>query len=338
MCCVDKPLVSFCVMSCNQRDYIEAAFRSALDQDYSPLEVIVSDEASEDGAWEIIQRIAAEYKGPHKIILNRNEHRLGTIGNWQKLCELSSGEILVKADGDDISYPQRARVIAEDWVASGREAVVMASSYDIINMQGEIVGEKIMPAGWDDRSTAGIAGGGGGRFYLGAVMACHRSLFEDFPLIEFSKSSDCAVYEARGLMSRKALKDGEIFHPFRMVAEKLIQYRVGSGDTTGGGYRTFVTKGANRVLQARCQSLKDLDTAKAYLPTKHVEELRAIYERHVKHQQLVLSLYSGKLFQRIKAFRVLMRGCRLVSKSGLIMLVFLFPKMLGDLVFRLARR
>lgn len=334
----NDPLVSFCLMSCNQRDYIEEAFRAALNQDYSNLEIIVSDDGSKDGTWEIVQRMASAYEGPHKIILNRNEPNLGTIGNWQKLCQLSHGELLVKVDGDDISYPQRARVIANDWVSSGREAVMMASSYDIINMTGDVIGEKILPNGWDKRSTDGIAGGGDDYFYLGAVMACHRSLFDDFPLIEFDKSSDCAVYEARGLMSRRVMKEGNVFHPFRTISEKLIQYRVGSGDTTGGKYRNFVTKGANRVLHARCQALKDLELAKSYLPASYVTELRSIYERQIEHQKMVIDLYTGTFRRRWAAYRVLRKWDKVLSKYQLILLLFLLPRALGDWCFAHSRR
>lgn len=334
----DNPLVSFCVMSCNQRDYIEAAFRSALDQDYSPLEVIVSDEASEDGAWEIIQRIAAEYKGPHKIILNRNEHRLGTIGNWQKLCELSSGEILVKADGDDISYPYRVSEIVSDWKSSGRRAILFASSYDIITKDGTVAGVKRLPGGWDNRSTEGIAGGSG-YFYLGAVFACHRSLFDDFPRVEHMKSSDCSVYEARGLMSRRTFLEDGVHHAFRTIARPLIKYRLGSGDTTGGAYRSFMARGAERIVEARKQSLKDLISQQDHHTCEYLDTLRNVYESHIRHQSLVLKLYSGKTFkERWPGYREVTHWMKLFSKGKLIGMIFLLPQCIGDVVFSILRK
>lgn len=55
----DKPLVSFCLMACRQKEQIREAFNAALAQDYDNLEVLVSDDNSRDGTWEIIQEIAS---------------------------------------------------------------------------------------------------------------------------------------------------------------------------------------------------------------------------------------------------------------------------------------
>ena len=92
-------------MACCQKELIREAFQAALSQDYDNLEICVSDDNSQDGTWEIIQEMANDYHGPHRLILNHNERNLGTIGNWQKLCAMASGEILIKADGADVSYP-----------------------------------------------------------------------------------------------------------------------------------------------------------------------------------------------------------------------------------------
>lgn len=92
---------------------------------------------------------------------------------------MASGEILIKADGDDVSYPHRARAIVEDWIASGRRAAVMASSYDKMSPSGEMIGEMLLPGGWDNRTTAEIVEEAH-YFYLGATFACHRSLNDEF--------------------------------------------------------------------------------------------------------------------------------------------------------------
>jgi glycosyltransferase involved in cell wall biosynthesis len=83
-----RPLVSFCQKYFNQEKYIEESLNSILSQTYSPLEIIISDDASTDGTWQKITDILAKYTGPHKIITNRNEKNLGIIGNWNKLCSL----------------------------------------------------------------------------------------------------------------------------------------------------------------------------------------------------------------------------------------------------------
>ncbi len=107
----------------NQEAYIEEAFRAALAQTYEPLEVIVNDDASTDGSWDIIQRIAAEYAGPHKVILNRCETNMDIMRSFETLCALSSGELIVKAGGDDVSYPDRVCRDLSDERASAEAAI-----------------------------------------------------------------------------------------------------------------------------------------------------------------------------------------------------------------------
>ena len=328
----EGPLVSFCLMACRQKELIREAFNAALAQDYDNLEVLVSDDNSRDGTWEIIQKIAGNYHGPHKVVLNHNEENLGTIGNWQKLCSMSSGEILIKADGDDVSYPHRARTIAEDWVASGRRAAVMASSYDKMSPDGKVFGEQLLPGGWVN---------GAHYFYLGATFACHRSLFDDFKPVSHPKSSDCAAFEARGLLCRKAIDaDGKIFHPFRTIRDKLVKYRVGTGDTTGGAYRQFMAKGIRRSLEARRQALDDLEqTAKAYLPEDYAHELEDIYRRSASYLETVVSLWDGDTFrERLKAYRALKNGGGgYFSKTRMIERLLLLPKSITNILFSLIR-
>ena len=49
--------VSVIVSSYNYRDYVVQALNSALAQSAPPLQVIVVDDGSQDGSWELLQRI-----------------------------------------------------------------------------------------------------------------------------------------------------------------------------------------------------------------------------------------------------------------------------------------
>lgn len=102
-----QPLVSIVLIAYNQERFIRAAIESVLNQTYSPLEIILSDDASPDKTFEIIQEIATSYRGPHKIVLNRNERNLGITMHFNRVMELVSGEIVALAAGDDISLKDR---------------------------------------------------------------------------------------------------------------------------------------------------------------------------------------------------------------------------------------
>ena len=331
----DRPLVSFCLMAFNQEAYIEEAFKSALAQDYSPLEVVVSDDCSRDRTWEILQKVAKEYRDEHKVILHRNETNLGTIRNWEMLCSLAHGELLIKADGDDISLSCRASVLVKEYLVSG--AVVLASSYLEIDKNGQSVGEKTLPDGDDSRSIAAIANGVG-YCYLGATLAIHRSLYDEFPAVRHTKSSDCAVYEARGLYCRSFYDEK---HPlFRAVGKPLVLYRLGSGDTTGGAYRKFMLKGITRSLEARKQILLDLEeTARQYLPDAYYQKLHQIYQNYKQHLEYCVSMWGGGTYMdRLRGYRNVGDLGGFFSKARMVGRILLLPPWCADFLFSILRK
>lgn len=85
-------------------DAIEGAFK----QDYENLEIIISDDCSTDLTWKIIEKKCSEYNGKHKLILNRNSTNLGLASHVNKILnEVSRGDYVALAAGDDISLPRR---------------------------------------------------------------------------------------------------------------------------------------------------------------------------------------------------------------------------------------
>ncbi len=101
-------LVSYVLTAYNIENFIEESIQCAFNQTYEPLEIILSDDCSTDRTYEIMERMANEYKGPHKIVLNRNPENLGITKHMNKAyLELATGEIIIAAHGDDISLPER---------------------------------------------------------------------------------------------------------------------------------------------------------------------------------------------------------------------------------------
>ncbi|MDW2075374.1 glycosyltransferase [Vibrio sp. 1863] len=134
----ERPLVSFIVLAYNQEKYIEEAIRGAFAQTYEPLEIILSDDNSPDKTFEIMQRLAEEYNGPHKIVLNHNEPNLGIGGHINRVMELSEGEFIVVNAGDDISLPERTSELVNVWLKSGREAKSVCSDCHHMDTEGNI--------------------------------------------------------------------------------------------------------------------------------------------------------------------------------------------------------
>ncbi|MDB4240813.1 glycosyltransferase [Yoonia sp.] len=115
----DRSLVTFALFAYNQEKYIREALEGAFAQTYEPLEIILSDDFSSDGTFEIMLEMASKYDGPHKIIKRQNKTNMGTLLHVKKVTECMSGSLIVFAAGDDISYPNRVEKIYDTWKESG---------------------------------------------------------------------------------------------------------------------------------------------------------------------------------------------------------------------------
>jgi glycosyltransferase involved in cell wall biosynthesis len=128
----NRPLLTFAVVSCNQEQFVREAVGAAFAQTYSPLEVILSDDCSDDRSFEIMRQMAEAYRGPHQVVLNRNPVRKIMGGHLNRVVAISHGELIVIAAADDISLPQRTQVAYEAWEKSGRRATSLYS--DVIQV------------------------------------------------------------------------------------------------------------------------------------------------------------------------------------------------------------
>jgi glycosyltransferase involved in cell wall biosynthesis len=138
---MESPLISFIVIGCNQEQFVREAVEAAFAQTYTPLEIVLSDDCSDDRTFEVMKTLARAYKGPHHLILNKNHHRRSIGGHINKVMEISHGELIVIAAADDISLPHRTQVLYEAWEESGRKATSIHSGFFQINECGNIINE-----------------------------------------------------------------------------------------------------------------------------------------------------------------------------------------------------
>jgi glycosyltransferase involved in cell wall biosynthesis len=84
----------------NQGDYIEQALESIFTQSVLPDEVIISDDASEDNTFDIIEKYALKY--PHIIKAIRQKVNIGVFKNQNFVMFLASGKLITFLAGDDL--------------------------------------------------------------------------------------------------------------------------------------------------------------------------------------------------------------------------------------------
>jgi|GEM_PF-1224015 len=215
--------LSYILLTYNQSATVVEAVNSALAQTGPPLEIVITDDASVDDTFSKVEAVVAGYTGPHTIILNRNAQNLGLAGNIEKAHQLSGGDILIAAAGDDISLPHRAERIARAFAAEASPLLVCSHAH-VIGADGvELEGEFHRATFYHTTDTAKIARSKS--LYIGATGAWHRSLYERYGAL------DADAYEDLVLGFRAALEE-----KICVLPERLVKYRLGLGITSADRY------------------------------------------------------------------------------------------------------
>lgn len=213
------PLVSFVLFSFNQEEFIADALAGAFAQTYSPLQIILSDDCSSDRTFDIMKESARNYRGPHQIVLNRNEQNLGIGRHINKLVELAEGEWIVGAAGDDVSVPTRTEKIMAAATQAGGRAMSIWSRAQHMQADGTLLDIFEQSSG-EAYSAKDIVGNK--RVVMGCSHAWHREVFQVFgPLYHKVMFEDNAI-------SFRSFLLGEIVY----IDETLVQYRQHAANLT----------------------------------------------------------------------------------------------------------
>ena len=127
----ERPLVTFALFAYNQERYIKEAVEAALAQDYSPLEIILSDDCSTDATFDHMTSLVNNYSGAHEVILNRNPINCGISRHFNEIVSKAKGEIVVVAAGDDISLSGRVSKTVKMFAENPTATVVAFSDFTI---------------------------------------------------------------------------------------------------------------------------------------------------------------------------------------------------------------
>jgi glycosyltransferase involved in cell wall biosynthesis len=93
------PKVSILIPVYNRADIIRETLDSAVNQTYGNIEVVVVDNKSPDGTYEVI----AEYAEQHpRVRVYQNEQNLGPARNWQRCLDRATGEYVKILWSDDL--------------------------------------------------------------------------------------------------------------------------------------------------------------------------------------------------------------------------------------------
>jgi glycosyltransferase involved in cell wall biosynthesis len=211
-----SPRVSLYLYAFNEESFVREAVEAVLAQDYSPLEIVLSDDGSSDRTFEIMQDMARQYDGPHTVHLFRSPVNTGICNQLNAAVQMSSGELILLANADDRCHTDRVTRTVDAWVKNGRQASAVVSPLQVMSQDGSVIPGHVLA---NNARFSSLADGVANRFHglgLAASLALRREVFVEFPPL-----MPTLILEDSPLMMRAAVC-GDVLY----LKDALVDYRV----------------------------------------------------------------------------------------------------------------
>ena len=127
------PLISVIMPAWNAEKTVRAAANSILAQTWRNLELLIIDDASEDGTWGVMQEIATS---DERVKIWRNPINVGPYVSKNIVLSMAQGEWITGHDADDWAHPQRLSRHHDD--SSQRDALASITCMLRVDQSGYI--------------------------------------------------------------------------------------------------------------------------------------------------------------------------------------------------------
>lgn len=254
------PLITFILLAYNQEKVIKEAVIGALNQTYSPMEIILSDDCSSDQTFQTMSNLVQNYKGDKHIILNRNKKNLGIGLHFDTIARKAKGKLLVAAAGDDISLPHRSSTIFEYHKNSNENILIFTSDFIKIGDDNKYLEQKSRSFSLNKRLSAESIINGNIKL-RGALAAYDLRLINNFP--RFNKN---VTYEDRVLLFRAALLNGKV----AKIPDNLVMIRDGGVTNIKGSIRMIRRITLERDITFLEQCTQDLNALNDLIEYKKI--------------------------------------------------------------------
>ena len=257
----NKPLASFILLTYNHEEYVKDAIKGALNQTYDHMEIILSDDCSTDNTFNIMQKLVDDYSGDHKIILRKNNKNIGLAAHISSLVEISNGEIIIIAAGDDISLPDRTK-ISVNYFENNPDVSSVLLSAEVIDIFGNTLRERSFnfSNGLNAYQTLNdlLAWN---HFTFGATRAFRKNIFDYFgPLNSKCPTEDTTILLRSLLLGKNILSkckvvkyrkhDTNLSSATSLKSMKIEEiYNQYSADISKAAYLKFISGSEKKKLQ-----------------------------------------------------------------------------------------
>lgn len=138
---LSSPAVSVCMAAYNVEAFIVDAIGSITSQSFTDLEVVVVDDGSGDGTWDVLKRLESK---DQRIRPLRNERNRGLVFTRNRCILEARGRYLAIADADDISEADRLHIQVRT-MEQRPSLGALGSGVTLIDSAGARIGELRQP-------------------------------------------------------------------------------------------------------------------------------------------------------------------------------------------------
>jgi glycosyltransferase involved in cell wall biosynthesis len=212
-----KPLVSICIPTYNAERTIEDTLGSILNQTYKNLEIIISENASKDNTFTLLNK----FNDP-RIRIYKNNKTISGEKNWSKCIELASGEFTAIFHADDMYMPDMVEKQVKSFLDNPSIGAVFTTA-TYINENDEKIGESKFPHILKgkkiyDFTDIFFASLRNGTFLMCPSAMVRSDLYKElnpFNYEQFRTSADLDMW-------LRILEK----HPIVIIQERLLNYRI----------------------------------------------------------------------------------------------------------------
>lgn len=195
---------------------VAESIASVLTQSGCVLDVIISDDCSEDDTLEVALAATRDYSGPHAVRFYSSSERLG-IDHLQHLVDQAACRFLIEAHGDDVSPPGRMARLLD--IHHETDAALIVS---LVNFRHGLVADRIPEAPRPDAATGWLTleqcvPPQGNGLLVGARYAFDKVIHDQFPRLD----SRLAPSSHDRIQAFRACLLGRLW----FTEERLLEYR-----------------------------------------------------------------------------------------------------------------
>ncbi|WP_162533690.1 glycosyltransferase [Colwellia sp. Arc7-D] len=216
----NKPLVSLILLLYKHEPYVKEAIKGVMEQDYSNIEFIISDDHSPDSTFDLAKEEIKQYQGNKTILLNKNDTNMGLVPHLNKLLKIAKGDIILLAAGDDISFPNRVSRTVE--IMGDSEVSFVSFNDQRIDEKGNITSSGTR-VGYEGLKLFTLEEYLSGKRipFSGASRGFRRVLYDYYGDLNKECPTEDTPYIIRGLLTGKAAISSEIAIKYRVHGENL---------------------------------------------------------------------------------------------------------------------